>query len=228
MSQEKQETEEYSLSLVMVEDNVELSQTVQAFLAQDPGLLVVGVARGEKDFRQLVEAHVPDLALIDIGLDTPRSGLDLLEWLAGDFPVVRPVIMTVNRGDVLEAYQRGARGYVLKNALEILVPTLRQVGEGKVIIPPGVGELFVQQMATQTARFRKSIEVMQMSEREREILGLLKEGVAREAIADRLNISFFTVRRHIQNILEKTGEGSVKDVLKKYGEVLGGPGPNRG
>lgn len=219
---------ENRVTLVLVEDNLELSQTVQAFLAQDPRLEVLGSARGEADFKRLIEAHLPDLALIDIGLDTPRSGLDLLEWLAAGFPVVRPVIMTVNQGDVLEAYQRGAQGYVLKSNLDILVPTLREVSQGKLIIPPGIGELFVQQMAAQTARYRKSMELMQMSEREREILDLLRQEVPRETIANRLSISYFTVRRHIQNVLEKTGEKSIRDVLQKYGEVLGGPGPNRG
>lgn len=223
-----QETPNTRFSVVMVEDNPDLSQTVQAFLARAPDISLLGAASGKKDFETLIEAHLPDLALVDIGLDTPRTGLDLLEWLARDYPVVRPVIMTVNRGDVLEAYQRGARGYVLKTELEILVPTLREVSQGKLIIPAGVGELFVEQMAAQTAQFRKSIELMQMSEREREILTLLKAGVAREAIADKLNISFFTVRRHVQNILEKTGEGTVREVLKKFGEVLGGNGPNRG
>lgn len=216
------------LGLVLVEDNLELSQTVQAFLARSAELEVLGAARGETDFKALVSAYLPDLALIDIGLDTPRTGLDLLEWLTGHYPVVKPVIMTVNRGDVLEAYQRGAKGYVLKTDLEILVPTLLQVSKGQVIIPPGVGELFMEQMTAQTARYRKSLEVLEMSEREREILRLLKDEVGREDIADKLNISFFTVRRHIQNILEKTGLGSTREVLKKFGEVLGGSGPNRG
>lgn len=219
---------ENALSIVLVEDNIDLSQTVQAFLAQAGDIELLGAASGEKDFKRLVEAHLPDVVLVDIGLDTPRTGLDLLEWLAAHYPVVRPVIMTVNRGDVLEAYQRGARGYVLKTNLEHLAPTLREVGRGEVIIPPGVGELFVQQMAAQTAQYRKNLELLQLSEREREILVLLKEGVGREQVADRLHISFFTVRRHIQNILEKTGEGSIKDVLGKFGEVLGGTGPNRG
>ena len=223
-----QETSISNFSLVMVEDNLDLSQTVQAFLAQATDISLTGAARGEKDFKMMIEAHLPDLALVDIGLDTPRSGLDLLEWLAANYPVVRPVIMTVNRGDVLEAYQRGARGYVLKTGLEILVPTLREVNQGKLIIPTGVGELFVQQMATQTAQYRKSMELMSLSEREREILTLLKEGISRETIADKLSISFFTVRRHIQNILEKTGEGTIREVLKKFGEVLGGSGPYRG
>src|SRR5688500_11636024 len=116
--------QQIQLSLVLVEDNLDLSQTVQAFLARAGGFDLLGTATGQKDFKRLIEAHLPDLALIDIGLDTPRTGLDLLEWLAAHFPVVRPVIMTVNRGDVLEAYQRGARGYVLKTDLEHLAPTL--------------------------------------------------------------------------------------------------------
>jgi two-component system nitrate/nitrite response regulator NarL len=216
------------LGLVLVEDNLDISQTVQAFLGRAPELTVLGAARGEKEFKTLIATYLPDLALIDIGLDTPRTGLELLEWLAGHFPVVKPVIMTVNRGDVLEAYQRGAKGYVLKTHLDILAPTLLQVAQGQVIIPPGVGELFVEQMATQTARYKKSLEVLEMSEREREILRFLQEGVSREEIGDRLSISFFTVRRHIQNILEKTGLGSIREVLKKFGEVLGSSGPNRG
>lgn len=215
-------------SLVLVEDNIDLSQTVQAFLAQAGDIALLGAADCEKDFKRLIEAHLPDLALVDIGLDTPRTGLDLLEWLAAHYPVVRPVIMTVNRGDVLEAYQRGAKGYVLKSDLEHLTPTLRAVSRGEVIIPPGVGELMVQQMAAQTAHYRKSLELLQMSEREREILACLNQGLEREAVADRLNISYFTVRRHIQNILEKTGERSVRNVLRKFGEVLGGNGPRRG
>lgn len=216
------------LSLVLVEDNPDLSQTVQDFIADESRLKVLGAARDENGFKSLIREHLPDLALIDIGLNTPRSGLDLLIWLRKEFPVVKPVIMTVNQGDVMEAYHLGARGYVLKSSLEILVPTLLEVSEGKLIIPPNVSDLFVSQVAASTALFRKSLELERFSEREREILQLLKQGVPRETIGDKLSISFFTVRRHVQNILEKTGEPSIRAVLEKFGEVLGRKGPLRG
>ncbi|GEM_PF-2286715 len=216
------------MSLVMVEDNRDLAQTILDFLTGEPKLEVLGTAHDVKGFQTLIREHLPDLALIDIGLNTPRSGLDLLIWLRQEFPVVKPVIMTVNEGDVLEAYQNGARGYVLKSQLEIVVPTLLEVSQGKLIIPPNVGALFVQQVAASTARFKKSLELERFSDREREILLFLKEGLGREDIADRLGISFFTVRRHVQNILEKTGEPSVRAVLEKFGEVLNRKGPLRG
>lgn len=210
------------IPLVMVEDNLDLAQTVQDFLANDPRLELMGVAHEVKAFQDLIRLHIPEVALIDIGLDTPRSGLDLLIWLRQEFPVVKPVIMTVNQGDVLEAYTLGARGYVLKTGLDILSRTLIAVSEGKLIIPPQVGELFLTQVAAADANWRKSLELERFSEREKEILRHLKAGMKREEIGNRLGISFFTVRRHVQNMLEKTGEPSVRAVLEKFGEVLGG------
>lgn len=208
-------------SVVIVEDNLDLAQTVQDFLSGESALEVIGVAHEVKGFKSLIQTHMPDLALIDIGLDTPRSGLDLLAWLRKEYPVVKPVIMTVNQGDVLEAYNLGARGYVLKSGLEILGPTLLEVSRGKLIIPPNVGELFLQQVATSNIQWKKSLELERFSDREKEILRLLREGLRREEIGDRLKISFFTVRRHIQNMLEKTGEPTVRAILEKFGEVLG-------
>jgi DNA-binding NarL/FixJ family response regulator len=212
---------EARISVVMVEDNRDLAQTVLDFLIGEPRLRVLGTAHEIKGFKSLIQQHLPDLALIDIGLDTPRSGLDLITWLRREFPVVKPIIMTVNQGDVLEAYNLGARGYILKSGLEILAQTLIDVSAGKLIIPPNVGELFLNQVAAANANWKKSMELERFSDREKEILRFLKAGLKRENIADRLGISFFTVRRHIQNMLEKTGEPTVRSILEKFGEVLG-------
>lgn len=212
--------EQKGVSLIMAEDDAELSRTVQDFLRRSPELRLLGAASNEGEFKALAERHLPDLALIDIGLDTPRSGLNLLQWLGTRCPVVKPVIMTVNKSDVLEAYQKGARGYVLKNELSIVVSTLLDVYHGKLVIPPEVGELFVQQTLAQTALFRQSLELEKYSEREMEIMRHLKANMPRERIAESLGISFFTVRRHIQNILEKSGESSVRSLLERYARLL--------
>lgn len=210
-----------TVSLVMVEDNLDLAQTVEDFLRTEPRLAVAGIAHDSQGFREKASALLPDLALIDIHLDTPRAGLDLLLWLRMHCPVVKPVIMTVNQGDVLEAYQNGARGYVLKNNLEILCETLIQVSLGHLIIPSAVGELYVRQVAAAAELWKKSAELERFSDREKEILRLLSANMRREAIGEKLGISFFTVRRHIQNMLEKAGEPTVKALLTRFGKVLG-------
>lgn len=209
------------ISLVMVEDNLDLAQTVQDFLRTEPLLHLAGAAQDSRGFQDHIAAHLPDLALIDIHLDTPRAGLDLLLWLRRNYPVVKPIIMTVNQGDVLEAYQNGARGYVLKSNLEILCGTLMAVSEGKLVIPPEVGELYVRQVSAAAELWKKSMELERFSDREREILRLLRANMRREDIGEKLGISFFTVRRHIQNMLEKGGEPTVKALLERFGKVLG-------
>ncbi len=217
-----------AVTVVMVEDNPDLMLTAQEFLRSEPRLTLLGSAAGVEQFRNLIRQNVPDLALIDIGLDTPRSGLDLLSWLAREFPAVKPIIMTVNQGDVLEAYQAGARGYVLKTRLVSLASVLLQVAEGKLIIPPEVSELLLDQMKASSALMSRSMELDQFSERELEILRFLHQELSREAIGEKLGISFYTVRRHVQNILEKTGLSSIRLVLDKFGEVLGRKDPFAG
>ena len=212
---------ENPISLVMVEDNLDLAHTVMDFLKGSPRLKLAGSAQDSRGFQEQIAAKLPELALIDIHLDTARAGLDLLLWLRRHYPVVKPVIMTVNQGDVLEAYQSGARGYVLKTHLEILCDTLVEVSRGKLIIPPEVGELYVKQVAASAELWKKSVEMERFSEREREILGLLRAKMRREEIGEKLGISFFTVRRHIQNMLEKAGEPTVKALLERFGKVLG-------
>lgn len=212
---------ENPISLVLVEDNLDLAHTVLDFLKEEPRLQVAGCAQDTRGFQEKIATHLPDLALIDIHLDTARAGLDLLLWLRRHYPVVKPVIMTVNQGDVLEAYQSGARGYVLKSNLEILCGTLVEVSRGKLIIPPEVGELYVKQVAVSAELWKKSMELERFSEREREILILLRSQMRREDIGEKLGISFFTVRRHIQNMLEKAGEPTVKALLERFGKVLG-------
>ena len=209
------------ITIVLVEDNVDFAHTVRDFLAAEPGFDLVGIAHRETDFFPLIARHLPDIALMDLGLSRPDSGVELMKALAKEFPVVLPVVMTVNEKEVLRCYEIGARGYILKSRLESLAGILRRVYEGQLIIPPDVGEILVRQMAEQGRLLRQSQTMGLLSEREKEILVLQKNGLAREAIADRLCLSPFTVRRHFQNALEKTGLHSVKELMAKYGEVLG-------
>ena len=220
MNPSKQMNPITQVSVIMVEDNPDMAMTIKEFLGGESGILLMGEARDEKSFQKLIARHVPELALVDIGLTHSRSGLELLAWLRQEYPVIKPVIMTVNEGDVMEAYQLGARGYVLKSNLEILVQTLLEVSEGQLIIPPEVGALLVNQMADSTILWKRILELAQLSDREKNILRMLKQGLPREDIAKQLAISFFTVRRHIQNILVKCDETSIRAVLLKFSAAL--------
>jgi DNA-binding NarL/FixJ family response regulator len=84
-----------------------------------------------------------------------------------------------------------------------------------------VGESLVRQTVEQKRQYLQSQALRRLSDREKNILVMLQGGLRRESVAEKLGISFFTVRRHLQNVLEKTGRPSIRAVLEEYGEVLG-------
>src|SRR3989338_7327280 len=99
----------------LVEDRADFAHTVRDFLAAEDDFELVGMAFDESSFRDDVRGHVPEIALLDLGLSRPDSGVDLIAWLAEEYPVVRPLVLTVNEKEILRCYQSGARGYVLKS-----------------------------------------------------------------------------------------------------------------
>lgn len=214
--------------LVLVEDHSDYADTLVAILSGAPELEVVGVAPTEGLFRTLIAENLPEMALIDLGLQHSNSGLGLLSWLSRDFPAVKPVVLTSSEDRVLACYEAGARGYLLKSHPEELVPTLLRVSRGELVIPPNVGELFLQQVMLQGAILRQNQELSCLSEREKEILVFLHQGLTREEAANRLSISFYTVRRHLQNALEKTGSNSVKELIQTYQAAFGHLGSSLG
>lgn len=212
-----------AMTVVLVDDHPDFAYTLLDLLRLESDIRVLGVALNEGDFRTFIPIELPDLAIVDLDLSHPRAGLGLLSWLARDFPAVKPVVLTSSEREVLACYQAGARGYVLKTQPESLVPTLRQVQAGQLIIPPNIGEILMRQVTQQTALLRQTQEMARLTDREREILRLLKGGVSRDQVAEKLQISFYTVRRHLQNALDKAGVDSVKSLLECYKEALGGP-----
>jgi DNA-binding NarL/FixJ family response regulator len=209
--------------VVLVDDNPDFAYTLRDLLSLEKNIQVVGIALNEADFRALILSEMPDLALIDLGLSHSKAGLGLLSWLARDFPAVKPVVMTSSEEDVLACYQAGARGYVLKSHPETLAATLRNVQAGQLIIPPQISAILMRQVLQQATILRQTQELARLTDREKEILRLLQKGVSRDEIAEKLQISFYTVRRHLQNALEKARVDSVKSLLESYKEALGGP-----
>ncbi len=208
------------ITLALVEDNVDFCMTVLDYLADVPEVECKGYAHDESAFQDLVDREKPDLVLLDINLSQERGGVTLLSWLREKHPGIKAVMMTVNESDVLECYDLGARGYLFKSKLENLDRVIREVAEGGIVIPPDTAEVLVNLARADRIRWQKKLTLMKFSDREMAILKGLKAGFSREKIGDNLGISYFTVRRHVQNLLHRAGKDRVKEVLEEYGDVL--------
>jgi DNA-binding NarL/FixJ family response regulator len=156
----------------------------------------------------LCTEHLPDVVLMDIVFKGGgMSGIDATRHIKEVSPSTKVVIMTAHDEDrlLVEAVEAGASGFLGKDeAAEELLSAAKAAAEGEVLIDPGTLTRLLAQVARERAEQRDAQNLLDdLTEREREILQLLAEGVRNDDIAARLYISPQTVQTHVRNILGK-------------------------
>jgi DNA-binding NarL/FixJ family response regulator len=193
--------------ILLVEDNRILRDGIKAIINKQPDLKVVGVSGGNHDTLLQARRLKPQVVLMDMGLRN-EDGLRVVAILIKERPQTKVIGMGLipSQLDIVELVEVGAAGFILKDAtIEDFLGTIRAVARGIRILPPLLtGSLFahVVEHALRNGK-RKLAEAVRMTKREREITVLIAEGMSNKEIAQRLNLSTYTVKSHIHNILEK-------------------------
>jgi DNA-binding NarL/FixJ family response regulator len=201
------------IRILIVDDHTLLREGTRQLLSQDAGLDVVGeVARGDEAVAA-VERLQPDVLLLDIRLPG-MNGIDIAREVAKRFTEVRVLILTAYADDdyVYAAIGAGASGYLLKTAPgHELVSAIRAMHEGATVFDAAItSKLRMRQNST---AFTPSLPA-ELTEREREVLRLVYDGLANKAIAVQLGISPRTVEGHLHRIFDKVDVGSRTGLLK--------------
>jgi NarL family two-component system response regulator LiaR len=187
----------------LIDDHAVVRQGLRAFLAAQPDLLVIGEAGSGEEALELVTAHVPDVVLLDLvmpGMD----GVETLRRLKQISPHTQVVVLTSYLQDelIFPAIRAGARSYLLKDAgAEEIAEAVRKAARGEVVLHPQVAARLMHEM--QGGRHATLNPYLELSEREREVLRLIAEGLSNQQIAEQLVISEGTVKSHVSNILSK-------------------------
>jgi DNA-binding NarL/FixJ family response regulator len=139
-----------------------------------------------------------------------RNGdsLRLAQRVKKDCPESRIVVMDLLpvQEDIVEFVHAGVAGFIMKDAtIEDLVQTIRSVAAGAHILPPQMtATLFSEIARDAVARGRPGLlDSVRMTQREREVIALIAEGLSNKEIASRLHIATHTVKSHVRNIMEK-------------------------
>ena len=182
--------------VVLMDDHNLVRHGVAALLRTDGRYSVVGEADNGEDGLQLLETTPADLVLLDLSM--PRlNGLETTRRLSRKFPRVGILILSMYNDEqfVAQTLADGARGYILKNAMdEEMFKALDTVLHGGQYISPAINMINVRQ---------QSFESVELTIREREILQLIVEGHTTQDIAEMLIISPHTATRHRANLMQK-------------------------
>ena len=181
---------------------------VKALLADDPAIAVIAETSDLQTFLGAVGSRTPDVILCDINLvdvDGELLSLRLHERYPDSHVVV--VAGVEDEAELARAVRGGARGYLLRRCtLTELHETVVAAARGESILAPSVATRLLDELATMVRRGERGPEGLgALSKREREVLGLVAEGMNNRAIAARLFISENTVKNHVRNIHEKLG-----------------------
>lgn len=185
-----------TLRIVLIEDHEALREGLELLLERE-NCDIVGSTGTAAEGRRLVEELAPDVALVDIRLGED-DGIELTRSLLRDDPDRRVVLYTGSSDEELlfSGLDSGAQGYALKDGSpQELVSALGRVAAGGDYVDPRLHAALLSRRATE--------RLPSLSDRQREILDLLAQGLTGEAVAERLVLSAETVKTHIRNAMSK-------------------------
>jgi DNA-binding NarL/FixJ family response regulator len=190
------------VTVALVEDDDEARKRLVASIHSDPSLTLVGEFATGAAALQGVSAGAPDVFLVDLGLpDIP--GLEVVKRIADRFPSCDILVVTVfgDEESVIGAFEAGARGYLLKGALEHdIAEDIRHLRSGGSPLSPVIARQVLKRLVP-----AKSVhaEDTQLTPRESEILNAIARGFSYAETASLLQLSVQTVHTHLKNIYKK-------------------------
>ncbi len=196
------------MTTVLLVDDQELVRTgFRLILDLEPGIEVVGEAsHGAEGVRLASELH-PDVILMDVRMPV-LDGIRATEQIVAGGSASRVLILTTFDLDefVYDALRVGASGFLLKDApRDQLIAAVRVVAGGESLLAPPITRRLIERFIAQPTPGRLPDAVAALSDREREVLGLLARGSSNAEIATELFVSDATVKTHVARLLAKLG-----------------------
>jgi DNA-binding NarL/FixJ family response regulator len=200
------ETVETRIRVLLVDDHAVVRRGLRGFLELLDDVEVVGEADDGQAGVVAAERLLPDVVLMDLVMPE-LDGIGAIAAIKAAHPETEIVALTsfIEEEKVTAALEAGASGYLLKDAeADDVAAAIRAAYHGEVHLDPAVARLLAQRM-----RARKEPEPVEpLTDREKEVLGLVGKGLANKEIAYRLGITERTARTHVSNILGKLGLAS--------------------
>jgi len=184
-----------------------LREGLASLIREQPGFHVLAASANIIEALQKVRDAKPRIVLVDFGLQNHDS-LRLTATLRGEVPEAKVIVMGLLplHEDVADFVRAGASGFVMKDAsLDEFLGTIRAVAGGTDVLPTQLTGSLFSQIAQRAIEGGKSpvLEAVRLTQRERQVVELIGEGLSNKEIAARLHVAIHTVKSHVHNVLEK-------------------------
>lgn len=188
------------MRLVIVEDDPILLESLKLLLSGESGITVAGAYGSAEDALRSIGSISPEVMLADLGLPG-MSGIEMIKKAKEEMPQLEIMAHTVfeDRENVFSAIKAGASGYILKGSSpREIVEAIHEINKGGAPMSPKIARKVIHEFQDETVE-----EQFVLSQRERDIVKCIEQGLTYKEISLRLGISSHTVHTHIKNIYEK-------------------------
>ncbi|HUO60374.1 MAG TPA: response regulator transcription factor [Candidatus Acidoferrales bacterium] len=199
------------IKIGIADDHTILRDGLRRLLETEPQFQIVGEASDGVEAVELVRAKNPDILLLDLAMPQ-MPGLEALRELSRQRTTTRVILLTaaIEKRQILEALQIGARGVVMKDAAtQILLKAIHAVMDGNFWVDREPIKDAVQYLREHSAApSNEKAKSYGLTRREIEILGTIVSGLSNKEIAQKFSLSEDTVKHHLTNIFDKVGVSS--------------------
>ncbi len=202
------------INVCIFEDNKALRESMSALIESNPDFQLVGAWPDASKAIQFIKECEPDVVLMDINMPG-INGIEAVVIIKKQLPHIQILMQTVFEEDdkVFASICAGASGYVLKNTAPVrLLEAIKEVHEGGTAFTPSIARKVLKMAANQNSN---PAEYINLSDREKEVLKHLVDGLSYKMIADKVSVSFHTIHSHIRNIYEKLHVNSKGEAVSK-------------
>lgn len=192
------------MNVLLIDDDALVCTSLKTILEADAAISVTDIGHSGADALALYRATPPDILLMDIRMKD-MTGLEAGELILKEFPDARILYLTTFSDDdyIVKALRIGAKGYLIKQNFDSIIPALHAVHTGQSVF----GNEVVGKLPTlmQRQKTKLNYEEYGVNERELAVIRLVAKGCSNREIADSLFLSEGTVRNYLSTILEKLG-----------------------
>ncbi|GAB2995337.1 response regulator transcription factor [Amycolatopsis acidiphila] len=209
-------TEDNTITLVVVDDQATVREALAVMLDLADDVTVVATATNGAEAVAAVQRHHPDVLLMDLNMPV-MGGVEATGRIHDAEPDTTILVLTTFDDDesILAALRAGASGYLTKEANRTtILHAVRTAAQGQTVLAPEVQHRLLALATRPAPAAPPKDDGIDLTAREREILGLIGEGLRNPEIAAKLVISEATVKTHINNLFAKAGFHSRADAVR--------------
>ena len=189
------------MNIVLIDDDQLVCMSLKMILEANANIHVIAIGKDGSDALPLYREFHPDIVLMDIQMQH-TNGTDALSGLLEEFPDAKVLFLTTFVDDeyIVKALELGAKGYIVKQNYETILPALNAVFSGQNVYGSEIMEKIPELMKSKDTFDYSHYEI---SDKEYEIITLVAEGLSNKEIASQLYLSEGTIRNYLSTILEK-------------------------